>query len=127
MVATGGIVSTGDRYVHETVRATWPRPGGPGRNAEPRTGTLPAWKDARVGSSRTIWVDRDGDPVARPRPHSRTVTDAAYAAGAAALAAGLPVLGVYLLVRRRCDRIRDDLWDAAWARLDAERGRHRPY
>ncbi|XVQ13516.1 Rv1733c family protein [Spirillospora sp. CA-255316] len=127
VVATGGVAATGDRYVHETVQATWPRPGATGQDAKPRTGTLPSWQDAKVGSKKTIWVDRDGDPVVRPRPHSRTVTDAAYAGGAAAIAAGLPLLGAYLLVRHRCDRRRYELWDDAWARLDADRGRHRPF
>jgi hypothetical protein len=131
VVATGGVGSSGDHYVHETLRATWPRPGASsGQNAESgqdaartRTGTLPSWKDAEVGQRRRIWVDRQGDPVAGPRPHSRTVTDAVYAAFAATLASGAPLLLIYLLVRHRCDRYRDGLWDEAWARMDAERGR----
>nr|BFE34912.1 hypothetical protein GCM10010200_071630 [Actinomadura rugatobispora] len=127
VLATGGLASTGDRYVHETVQATWPRPGAAGQDAKPRTGTLPSWKGARAGAKKPIWVDRAGDPVVRPRPHSRTVTDAAYAGGGAAIGAGLPLLGVYLLVRRRCDRHRYELWEDAWARLDADRGRHRPF
>ncbi|WP_344590885.1 Rv1733c family protein [Actinomadura vinacea] len=126
VVSTGGLTTSGDRYVHETVRATWPRPGATGREAT-RTGTLPSWKNAKVGAKKRIWVDRTGDPVVRPRPHSRTVTDAVYAGGAAAIAAGLPFLGAYLLVRYQCDRRRDEMWDAAWARMDAQRRRHRPF
>ncbi|HEY8481980.1 MAG TPA: hypothetical protein VIL71_19310, partial [Spirillospora sp.] len=97
------------------VQATWNAP-----NGEPRVGTLPGWKNATVGSQRKIWVDRDGDPTVRPRPHSRTVTDAAYAGAAAALGCSLPILLAYVLVRRRCDRIRDEMWDADWARMDAD-------
>ncbi|NEA21358.1 hypothetical protein [Actinomadura bangladeshensis] len=114
VTSTGGVGSSGDRYIHETVQATWPGPGG-----EPRIGTLPSWKNVKVGAHCTIWIDRNGDPTVRPRPHSRTVTDAVYAGAAAVLGCGLPVLLAYALVRRRCDRHRDALWEADWARLDA--------
>ena len=85
----------------------------------PRTGTLPSWKNAKVGAHRTIWIDAKGDPTVRPRPHSRTVTDAAYASTAAVLGVGTPILLAYLLVRRRCDHRRDEMWEADWARMDA--------
>lgn len=114
VTSAGGVGSSDDRYIHETVQATWPGPGG-----EPRVGTLPTWKNAKAGAQRTIWVDRNGDMTVRPRPHSRTVTDAVYAGAAAVLGCALPVLCAYVLVRRRCDRHRDALWEAAWARLDA--------
>ncbi|MEU8796766.1 hypothetical protein [Spirillospora sp. NPDC048819] len=119
VTATGG-PGSGDRYIHETVHATWP-----GENGEPRVGTLPSWKDAKVGAQRKIWVDRDGNPAVRPRPHSRTVTDAAYAGAAAVLGCGLPILVTYIFVRRRCDRHRDRMWEADWARMDADAG-HNP-
>ncbi|GAA4066756.1 Rv1733c family protein [Actinomadura miaoliensis] len=122
VVATGGIGSAGDRYVHETVQATWPRPA----DGRTRTGTLPSWKGAAVGARKQIWVDRDGRLAVRPRPHSRTVTDAVYAGGAAALGVGAPVLLAYVVVRRRCDRHRDRMWDAAWARMDTDAGHNRP-
>ncbi|MFC6881232.1 hypothetical protein [Actinomadura yumaensis] len=121
VVSTGGIGSTGDRYIHETVQARWTAP-----NGKPRTGSLPAWRKVRAGAQRDIWVDADGDPTVRPRPHSRTLTDAAYAGAAAVLAVGLPLLLAYALARRRCDRYRDALWDAAWARMDADAGHNRP-
>ncbi|MFB4307997.1 hypothetical protein [Actinomadura sp. GTD37] len=114
VTATGGVGSAGDRYIHETVQATWP-----GGNGQPRVGTLPSWKDVKVGAHRTIWVDAAGDPTARPRPHSRTVTDAVYAGAAAVLGSAMPVLLAYVLVRRRCDRHRDAMWEADWARMDA--------
>ncbi|MBA9006806.1 Rv1733c family protein [Thermomonospora cellulosilytica] len=110
----GGV--TGDRYLHKTVQATWRAPDG-----SVRAGRIPAWKNAEAGAHRRIWVDRSGDPVARPRPHSRTLVDTAYAAGGGALGVGLPLLGVYWLVRRHCDRIRYALWDAEWARIDPHR------
>lgn len=114
VTSTGGLGSSGDRYIHETVQASWP-----GADGRPHAGSLPAWKNAKVGAHRTIWVDRQSEPSVRPRPHSRTVTDAAYAAGATVLGCALPVLIAYALVRRRCDRHRDELWEADWARLDA--------
>ncbi|TDD62784.1 Rv1733c family protein [Actinomadura rubrisoli] len=120
VTSTGGIGSAGDRYIHETVQATWP-----GADGKPRAGTLPSWKNAKVGAHRTIWVDRRAEPTVRPRPHSRTVTDAAYAATAAVLGVSMPLLLTYALVRRRCDRHRADLWEADWARMDADAG-HNP-
>ncbi|MFA1539167.1 Rv1733c family protein [Actinomadura monticuli] len=114
VTSTGGVGSVGDRYIHETVQATWP-----GANAQPHVGTLPSWKDVKVGAHRTIWIDQRGDPTVRPRPHSRTVTDAVYAGSAAVLGCAVPVLFAYALVRRRCDRHRDAMWDADWARMDA--------
>ncbi|TDB87255.1 hypothetical protein [Actinomadura sp. 7K534] len=107
--------ASGDRYIHETVQATWQ-----GADGERRTGTLPGWKNAAVGAQRTIWVDREGAPAIPPRPHSRTVTDAAYAGVAAVLGCSVPVLVAYVLVRRRCDRHRYDMWEADWARMDAD-------
>jgi hypothetical protein len=121
VVATGGFGSAGDRYVHETVQATWPGPGG-----KARTGTLPSWKGAKIGAQKRIWVDRQGRPAVRPRPHSRTVTDAAYAGGAAVLGVGSPLLLMYLFIRRRCDRHRYAQWEAAWARMDTDAGHNRP-
>ncbi|NDU77685.1 hypothetical protein GWI34_34500 [Actinomadura sp. DSM 109109] len=114
VTSTGGLGSSGDRYIHETVQAAWR-----GADGRPHVGSLPAWKDAKVGAHRTIWVDRREEPTVRPRPHSRTVTDAVYAAGATVLGCALPVLIGYALVRRRCDRHRDEMWEADWARLDA--------
>src|SRR6188472_92257 len=50
VTSIGGVGSSGDRYIHETVQATWPGP-----NGEPRVGTLPSWKNAKAGAHRTIW------------------------------------------------------------------------
>ncbi|RKS74777.1 hypothetical protein BZB76_3296 [Actinomadura pelletieri DSM 43383] len=119
VTSTGGIGTSGDRYVHETVQASWQAPDG-----KVRSGTLPSWKNAKVGAQRVIWVDRSGDPTVRPRPHSRTVTDAAYAGAATVLGAAIPLGIAYLLVRRRCDRHRDEMWEADWARMDADAGQN---
>ncbi|MFC4906639.1 hypothetical protein [Actinomadura gamaensis] len=113
--------SAGDRYVHETLRARWLAPDG-----SSRVGTLTAWKNAKAGSRHPIWIDVKGAATTPPRPHGRTVTDTVYAATGAGLAVVLPVLGIYLAVRRRCDRYRDALWDADWARMDADAGHNRP-
>lgn len=121
VLSTGGIGSSGDRYVHETVRARWLGPDG-----KAHVDSLPAWKNAKAGSTQRIWVDDAGKVAVRPRPHSRTVTDSVYAAGAAVLGVAFPILVAYGLVRRRCDRRRDDLWEADWARMDADAGHNRP-
>ncbi|MEU5881539.1 hypothetical protein [Spirillospora sp. NPDC047279] len=121
VLSTGGVGTTGDRYVHETVQARWTGP-----DRRPHTGALPSWKGAKAGDTRAIWVDRAGEVSMRPRPHSRTVTDAAYAAFAAFAAGGVPILGVYALFRHRFDRIRDAEWEAGWARMDTDAGHNRP-
>ncbi|MCP2338710.1 Rv1733c family protein [Actinomadura rupiterrae] len=116
-----GVGPAGDRYVHETLRAHWTAPDG-----STRVGVLTAWKNAKAGSHHRIWVDLHGNATTPPRPHGRTVTDTVYAATGAGLAVALPVFGVYLAVRRRCDRYRDTLWDDDWARMDADAGHNRP-
>ncbi|GAA2576941.1 hypothetical protein SMC26_29925 [Actinomadura fulvescens] len=121
VVSTGGVGSTGDRYVHETVHARWTAPDGTAR-----TGSLPSWKGAKPGVTKRIWVDHKGTVAIRPRPHSRTVTDAAYAALAATTAVGIPILAAYGLLRRRFDRVRAAEWEAAWARMDTDAGHNRP-
>jgi hypothetical protein len=135
VVATGGVGSAGDRYVHETVTATWPRPDAPNAaentgntagNAKARgtrTGALPGWKGAEVGAKKRIWVTMDGEVTGQPRAHSRTVSDAGYTAASVVLIGAVPFLLAYLLLRRRCDRHRYTMWDDAWARMDAQRGR----
>lgn len=113
----GGFATAGtERYLHQTVQATWQAPDGTAR-----TGQIPAWKNVKPGARQRIWIDGTGRLTVRPRPHSRTVVDAGYAAAGAVLAAALPLLTAYLLIRRRCDRLRDALWDAEWARIDPHR------
>jgi hypothetical protein len=132
VVQTGGVGSAGDRYVHETVQATWPRPGARDTTGNAttntqaqatRTGTLPSWKDAMVGAKKRIWVTMNGEVTGQPRAHSRTVSDAGYTAASIVLIGAVPFLLAYVLLRRRCDRHRYKMWDAEWARMDAHRGR----
>lgn len=120
VIGGAGVGSSGGHgYLHQTVRATWPDPSTP--NGPPRTGVIPAWKGATPGATRHIWVTGSGEPTVKPRPHSRTVADTAYITSATVLATGLPVLLVYWGVRFQCDRQRDKMWDADWARLDTPR------
>ncbi|PKK13822.1 hypothetical protein [Thermomonospora sp. CIF 1] len=112
---TGPAVVDG-RYGNRVVPAVWRAPDG-----TVRKGLLPLAEDDRAGTHRWLWVDRTGRPTAPPRSRSRTVIDAGYAAGGAVLAVGVPLLIAYRLVRRRCDRVRDAMWDAEWARIDPHR------
>jgi hypothetical protein len=116
VVAPPGVGGNKDRYLHQTVQATWQAP-----NGTPRTGQIPAWKNVRPGATHRMWVDGTGKPVPRPRPHSRTLVDTGYAATGAMLAVGLPLLLAYALIRRRCDQLRGMLWDEEWARIDPHR------
>ncbi|WP_018654963.1 hypothetical protein [Actinomadura flavalba] len=120
-VDAGATHAVSERYYHASVKAIWPVPGG-----AVREGTLPAWKDAGIGDTHPIWVDEHGAPAVKPRPHSRSVSDAGYAASAALLAVAFPAGLAYWLLRRRCDRRRAALWDAAWSRLDSDAGTSTP-
>jgi hypothetical protein len=91
----------------------WTTPDG-----ETHWATTPAKKATAPGTIRRVWVDASGEMTLRPQSHSDTVTTAAFAGAAATLAAGALPLSAYLLVRRRCDHRRAQMWDAAWARLD---------
>ncbi|GAA1257257.1 hypothetical protein GCM10009677_04490 [Sphaerisporangium rubeum] len=74
--------------------------------------TVPA--QARAGSVTRMWVDEAGDPVAAPRQHVQTVTDAAVAGfGVMVAASGLLFSGL-MVVRWLLDRRRYADWDAAW-------------
>ncbi|MEU8123919.1 hypothetical protein AB0C21_34865 [Spirillospora sp. NPDC049024] len=82
-----------------------------------RTTVVPADKSVRPGMGQRIWVDAAGNPVRQPQTRAATVATTAVAAAAAAAATGVPLLAGYLLVRRRCDRRRDALWDESWTSL----------
>jgi hypothetical protein len=83
----------------------------------PRTTVVPADKSVRPGMGHRIWVDASGNPIHRPQTHATTVTTTAVAAAMALVAVGLPLLSLYLLVRRGCDRRRSHLWDESWTAL----------
>ncbi|WP_067461209.1 Rv1733c family protein [Actinomadura macra] len=80
--------------------------------------TVAAGRSATWGAEQQVWVDASGEMTRRPQNRSDSVTGAVFAGVAAIGAAGVPPLGAYLLVRRRCDRRRQRMWDTAWARLD---------
>jgi hypothetical protein len=83
-----------------------------------RTDTYMTWRGAAVGAHLRVWAGPDGVRDEPPRTHARTVSDtAAYELGAVSTV-GLTFGGLYALVRRRCDRLRDERWDDAWAGLD---------
>ncbi|MDL4817560.1 Rv1733c family protein [Actinomadura opuntiae] len=94
-------------------RLGWTTPDG-----RAHTTVIPAGRSARPGTTRRIWVDARGERSPRPQNRADTVAGAVFAGAGAAGAAALPPLAVYLAVRRRCDRGREEMWDAAWARLD---------
>ncbi|WP_433237143.1 Rv1733c family protein [Actinomadura nitritigenes] len=95
------------------VTVTWTDTTGARRTAHYLT-----WRAAAVGSRLHVWAGPQGVRDEPPRTHARTISDtAAYELGALS-AVGLTFGGLYTLVRRRCDRLRDERWDAALARLD---------
>ncbi|MBO2445463.1 hypothetical protein J4557_49065 [Actinomadura nitritigenes] len=63
-------------------------------------------------------MDASGEPARRPQGHPGTVTTTAFVGAVAVGAAKAPPLAACLLVRRRCDRRRAQMWDLEWARLD---------
>jgi hypothetical protein len=97
---------------HTYAELAWTSPDG-----VPRTTVVPADKSVRPGMGHRIWVDADGDPIRRPQSHATTLLTTAAAAAMAAVAVGLPLLSLYLLVRRGCDRRRSLLWDESWRAL----------
>ncbi|WP_433461681.1 Rv1733c family protein [Spirillospora sp. CA-128828] len=86
-------------------------------DGRPRTTVVPADKSVRPGMGHQIWVDAAGNPVRRPQTRTDTLATTSVAAAMALTVVGLPLLSVYLLVRRRCDRRRDCLWDESWTAL----------
>ncbi|KAB2358706.1 Rv1733c family protein [Actinomadura montaniterrae] len=103
----------GDEQRYTYARLAWTAPDGRERSA-----VIAAGRTTRLGAPLRIWVDERGEMSRRPQDRTGTVAGAVFAGAGAAGAAALPPLAVYLLVRRRCDRDREEMWDAAWARLD---------
>ncbi|NDU74518.1 hypothetical protein GWI34_18045 [Actinomadura sp. DSM 109109] len=99
------------------VRHTYARLAWTSLSGRTRTTVVPADKSVRPGMERRIWVDAEGDPVPHPQTRATTLATTAVAAATATTAAGVPLLALYLLVRHRCDRRRDALWDESWNRL----------
>ncbi|MFI0411791.1 hypothetical protein [Actinomadura sp. 3N508] len=94
------------------------------RDGTPRTGRYIGWRGAEVGANPEVWAGpRNQVSDMPPRTHARTVGDMAATGAAAGFATGLVPLGLYLLLRRRLDRVRRLNWDKDWAGFD--RLRHR--
>ncbi|GAA4077301.1 Rv1733c family protein [Actinomadura miaoliensis] len=110
--SAGAVVDTGDQSP-STVWARWRAPDGTAR-----TGEIPAWPSAGKDGTRRIWVNTNGDLVARPLSREQVVVDTALAACWVVMGVGTPLAFVYALTRRVCDRRRAASWDRAWERLD---------
>jgi hypothetical protein len=114
------------RRVEATVVAVRPLEAGrevsvvwTGPDGAPHTGHYPSWKATGLGERRELWAGPGGGlGEAGPRKHVRTIGDDASAGAATAAATGLPLLTLYLLVRRRCDKRRHRRWDEEWADFD---------
>jgi hypothetical protein len=81
----------------------------------PHTGTVAQSDDDRVGTHRTVWIDRSGALAPHPRTHTQTVTDTALAALSTLTALLIVDFGGYVLVNRRLERRRLALWEGEWA------------
>jgi hypothetical protein len=110
------IVKVRDPGGRRTVTVAWTDPDG-----TRRTDDYTTWRGAGVGERLILWAGPDGVSMTPPRRHAQTVVHTAVNGTGVALATGLPLLGVYWLVRARCDRRRYRMWDADWARLDDRR------
>lgn len=97
---------------HTYAEVTWTSADG-----RTRTTVVPADKSVRPGMGHEIWVDASGNLVRRPQTRTGTLITTAVAGGMAVAVVGLPLLAVYLLVRRGCDHRREALWDEGWTAL----------
>ncbi|MFC0037256.1 hypothetical protein [Actinomadura rayongensis] len=102
----------GTSFVFTYAALAWTEPDGTVHRAETE-----AWAGATQGEQRSVWVNAAGRLTPAPRDHARTVGVAILTGAAGVLAAGVVPLAAYLVVRRRCNRRRRDLWDAGLARL----------
>ncbi|NUU21413.1 MAG: hypothetical protein HOV68_07830 [Streptomycetaceae bacterium] len=100
---TGGLV---------TAQVSWTAADGTVRAEK-----VPVRPPGRVGETTTIWLDRDGTPVAEPPPRDQSVLDA-ISVGAAVLMAGTLVLVAgYAGERALFMRARMAAWDREWAQV----------
>jgi hypothetical protein len=98
------------------VTVAWTAPDG-----TPRSGHYTTWRGAILGDHPKVWAGAGSVGEHPPRTHSRTIGDTAAAGASTVVAAGSPLLGLYLLLRRLYDRRRYRLWDEAWAGFDRRR------
>lgn len=85
------------------------------------TNEYTTWRGAEVGERLILWASPEGVSLAPPRRRTQTVIRTIAAGAGVTFATGLPLLGLYWLARRRCDRYRYRLWDAEWVHLDDHR------
>lgn len=95
------------------------------RDGTLRSGHYTSWRGAEFGDHPQVWVGpHHRVQESPPRTHARTIGDMVTAGATTAAAAGLPLLGLYMLLRHHFDRRRYRAWDDAWAGFDQRR--HRP-
>ncbi|MFC4907062.1 hypothetical protein [Actinomadura gamaensis] len=82
------------------------------------TGSYTTSRATVVGDHVSLWATPSRLTDTPPRRHARTITDTVVAVAASTLVVAAPLALVHLVTRRRCDRLRSRLWDAAWARFD---------
>lgn len=114
-VVEATVMKVDGRRPGHVVTVTWTDRDGIARTASYRTPRGPRegdrvrlWAGAHPGTAHTV-------SDVPPRRHAQTVGDAAAAAIGVLVLMAVPSLGAYVLVRRRCDRRRDEMWDVAWA------------
>ncbi|WP_347630268.1 hypothetical protein [Sphaerisporangium sp. B11E5] len=95
--------------VQVKAKVRWQAPDG-----SERVAVRPVPADSRAGSMTRMWVDEAGDPVAAPRRHAQTVTDAAVAGFGVMVAASAVLLVGLTVIRWLLDRRRYADWDTAW-------------
>lgn len=109
---TATVVDAEGRRGGYQVTVTWVDPDG-----TQRTGNLTSWTRVDAGDQVEAWAGPDAVTFVPPSRRGRTVISTAAAGAGVVLAVGSPLFITYRLVRRRFDRRRERLWDAAWARL----------
>jgi hypothetical protein len=103
--------SAGSRAVlDETVRIAWHDARGIAHTA-----VVPTAGGEPVGTHRSVWIDRTGRLTTHPRKHSQTVADSVMAALTALTLLALLHSAARMLVDRRLERRRMDLWEREWA------------
>ena len=110
------VVNIARERSRDRVTVAWTRPDG-----TRQTGQYTTWPGASVGSRVTVWAGPGTVSLLPPRRHPETITRTGLAVTGVTLTTGALLFGLYQLARRRYDRRRDQLWDAAWAHLDNHR------
>jgi hypothetical protein len=99
------------------VQARWPVAAGE------RAGSLELTTAAKVDDRTEIWVDKDGNPAARPTPTWQAVGDAVATAEATLLIVGVAMTSLVAGARSRLDRARDAQWERELRCLQEDGGR----